>query len=195
MPDLWRVVAHWGGGKVGTGFTNFFFTAGVGTAVQASDSARAFLFSAYGAGQAFLPLGVTISFPAIVDVIDAATGALSTSVAVTQPADVVGSGTAPYAAPGGACVTWRTAGVVGGKRVRGRTFLVPCDGTGLQSDGTLSTGFQGSINSAASTFISAAPEFVIWHRPASLAAGGGSAHPVLTQSLQDKVAMLTSRRD
>lgn len=194
MPNLWRVVGHWAGGKIGSGFTNLFFTEGIGTAVQASDAAAAFLRSSYGIGGQFLPTGVTISFTTAVDVIADSTGALLNTVSVTQPADITGGDASAYAAPAGAVVTWKTNGVVGGHRVRGRTFLVPAGGAGLQNDGSLSSNFQSAINGAATALIAATPEFVVWHRPISLTSGGGESHPVTSYSLQDKAAMLTSRR-
>lgn len=194
MADLWKVVANWSGGKIGTGFSNMYFTAGIGTAVQASDAARKFFSDAFSIG-AMLPTGVTISFNSGVDSIDEATGELVTTTPVTKPADVVGSDSSRYAAVAGGCVTWLTGGVIDGNRVRGRTFLVPCGGGALQSDGTLDSTFVGFVNTAAAALISAAPEFTIWHRPESVAAGGGSGHPVLAFRVADKTAYLTSRRD
>ena len=193
MPSLWHVQATWSGGKIGTGFTNFYFSEGVSTAVQASDAARAFLNSCYTLGGK-LPTGITINFRAAVDVIDANNGELQNTIPVTQPASVVGSDNSAHAAVAGACVTWRTDSLVDGKRVRGRTFLVPMGGLGLQSDGTIDNTTVGSINTAAGVLISAAPEFVVWHRPASKAAGGGSAAPVVAGVCVDKTAYLTSRR-
>ncbi len=194
MALMWRVVAQWGGGKIGTGFTNFHFTEGVGTAQAAADSARAFLFSAYGPGQAYMPQAINITFSGSVDVIEPGTGALVTSLSVTAPLPVTGADTGNYAAPAGLCVTWRTAGFVGGHRVRGRTFIVPLGPAGLQNDGTPATAAVTAAQTAAATFLAATPEFVVWHRPESLALGGGSAHVVLGSNVTDRAAMLTSRR-
>lgn len=194
MANLWRVVATWSGGKVGTGYTNMFFTAGVGTAVQASDAARAFMNSAYSSSGSTLPVGITISYPAAVDEIDATNGHLVSTTPVTQPAIITGSDAGVYAAVAGACVTWLTAGVVGGRRVRGRTFLVPMGAAGLQNDGTLSALATSSIPSAAATLISSAPEFAVWRRPSAPGATDGDSFPVVAGRLQDKTAFLSSRR-
>lgn len=194
MPDIWKVTAQWTGGAIGSGFTNFYFQAGTSTAQAASDSARAFLFSAYGAAQALLPTGISISFTAGVDSLDVVTGALTGTIPITPPSNVTGSGTGAYAAPAGACVTWLTGGVVNGHRLRGRTFLVPMSGNAFESDGTLSATTLSSINSAATTFISAAPDFAVWHRPAPGGGGGGSATTVAAFRVTDKAAVLTSRR-
>ena len=117
-----------------------------------------------------------------------------TTLPVTAPLPVTGVDTGVYAAVAGACVTWLTQGVLAGKRVRGRTFLVPMGAGGLQNDGTLSTAEVSAINTAASNLIAAAPEFTIWRRPTSKAAADGSSHPVLAFRVQDKTAFLTSRR-
>ncbi len=194
MADIWRVTAKWTGGAIGSGFTNFFFQAGTSTAQAAADSARAFLFSAYGAAQALLPTGISIAFTAGVDVLDVVSGALTGTVAITPPANVTGSGTGSYAAPTGACVTWLTGGVVNGHRLRGRTFLVPMAGNAFENDGTLSATTLSSINSAATTFISAAPDFAIWHRPAAGGGGGGQATTAIAFRVADQAAVLTSRR-
>lgn len=194
MPLMWRVVASWTGGQIGQGYTNLFFTEGVGTAQQAIDASRAFLRDAYGASTLGLPLGITITFQAGVDVMEPDNGMLLYTTPVTAPSPILGSGTGNYSAPSGACVTWTTSGVVAGHRVYGRTFLVPMSDGWMDTNGTLGATAVTNISAAAPALISAAPEFCIWHRPPSAAAGGGSTHPVLAFRLQDKVAVLTSRR-
>jgi hypothetical protein len=194
MVNIWRVTATWGGGKIGTGYTNLFFTGGIGTVQQAADSARAFLQTAYSSAAGFLPSGISISFASGVDEVDPANGELVTTLPITAPITITGGDTGVYAAVAGACVTWLTQGVITGKRVRGRTFLVPMGAGGLQNDGTLSTAGQTAIQNAANTLIAAAPEFCIWRRPTSKAANNGSSHAVLAFRVQDKTAFLTSRR-
>lgn len=194
MADIWKVVASWTGGAIGSGFTNFYFHAGTSTAQASQDSARAFLFSSYGAALALLPTGVSINFAGSVDSLDVVTGALTGTVPVTNPGTIAGSGTGAYAAPTGACVTWLTGGLVNGRRLRGRTFLVPMAGNAFHSDGTLADTTISTITSAATAFIAAAPDFAVWHRPAPGGGGGGSATTVAGFRITDKAAVLTSRR-
>lgn len=191
---LWKVVAKWAGGAIGSGFTNFYFFDTTSSAQAAADSCRVFLAAAYGSSQVNLPTGVNISFTAGVDVIDTVTGQLTGTVPVTAPVTISGSGTGPYAAPAGACVTWLTNGVFNGHRLRGRTFLVPMAGSAYDTDGTLSTTAMNSINTAAASFIAAAPDFVIWHRPTPGGGGGGGATVVSASRVADLAAVLTSRR-
>lgn len=194
MALLWRVSAKWSGGQIGSGFTNMFFTEGVSTAQTAADSVRTFFRAVYGFTGAFLPTGITVAFPTLVDVLEPGTGALVTSIPVTNGGNLTGADSTKYAAPAGICVTWRTAGIVNGHRVRGRTFFVPIGGSALDTNGTPLDSFVSTAQTSAASLIADPAELTVWHRPLSLAAGGGSAHPVLASAVSDKVAMLTSRR-
>jgi hypothetical protein len=184
---------EWTGGQIGTGFTNLYFTEGGGTAQQAADAARAFFNTALSTGSS-LPVGITIKFPTAIDILEPATGILLTSIPVTTTGPMTGGDPGGYAAPAGICTTWRTSGVVNGHRVQGRTFLVPLGGASLQTDGSPTTAIVNAVTIAAAALIAAAPELVVWHRPASVALGGGEAFPVLAPNVRDTVAMLTSRR-
>lgn len=194
MALMWRVKATWTGGQIGTGFTNLHFTEGISTAQTAADAVRTFFRGAYGSTGAFLPTGITIAFPTSVDVLEPGTGVLITTIPVTNGGNLAGADSGKYAAPSGVTVTWRTSGVVGGHTVRGRTFLVPIGLSALDTNGTPLDSFVSSVGTAAQALIADPAELVVWHRPASLAAGGGLTFPVLAQSVRDRIAMLTSRR-
>jgi hypothetical protein len=190
---MWRTVVDWSGGKIGTGFSNIYYTGGTGTPQQCADATRAFFASSYVTGSN-LPNGIVLSFRASVDVVDSMTGTLSNQLPVTAPVSVNGSGTARYAALAGSCVTWRTPDFGPHGRIRGRTFLVPLDGAAMQADGTIDTTALGFINSAAATLIAAAPELVVWHRPTAPGASDGSYHVVTSGTAADRACFLTSRR-
>lgn len=193
MAQIWRVVVTWTGGKIGTGFTNMFFNTSASTAQLAADAARSFFSGAYTNG-ATLPSGISLTFPSVVDTIEATNGQLTSNTPITPPVALNGADSGVYAAVAGACVTWRTGDFVAGHRVRGRTFLVPLGAAGLQNDGTLSSATVSSMLSAATALVSAAPEFVVWRRPSNTAAADGSTHIVATGTVSDKAAYLTSRR-
>ena len=193
MPQIWRVTADWPGGKIGTGYTNMFFNAGVSTAQLASDAVRKFISDSYTSG-GYLPTGVNIAFRSVVDVLEEVNGELVSQLAVTAPAAIAGGDPGRYSAVSGACVSWRTGDFVNGHRVRGRTFLVPMGALGLATDGSLDNLTVTNINTAAAGLVAAAPELVIWRRPTSHAASDGSSHIVGTGVCQDKAAYLTSRR-
>jgi hypothetical protein len=194
MPLLWRVTTKWTGGQIGSGFTNMFFNEGVSTAQAAADAVKSFFQTSFGISSDFLPAGVVINTATAVDVLEPTTGVQLTTLPVTGASTMTGTATGNYAAPAGACVSWVTSGFIAGHRVKGRTFMIPLAANGLENNGTLSSAIQGQLNTAAAALIASAPEFVIWHRPSSAAAGDGATFVVLAHRLQDKVAMLTSRR-
>lgn len=191
---MWRYAMQWTGGKIGTGYTNFFFTADVSTAQAAATASAQFFKDIYLTSGGHLPSGIHITFPASVDVVEPGTGRLVSTVSVTPPTSVDGSDAGVYSAPSGMCVTWLTSGVLGGHRLLGRTFIVPLGASYMQTDGTPADAAVTGAGAAATALIASAPEFVIWHRPISVDAGGGEAHPVLAWKITDKSAILTSRR-
>ena len=113
--------------------------------------------------------------------------------AATSATTYVGIDQGPYAAGVGACVTWLTAGIVNGHRVRGRTFIVPLDGTRYQNDGTLAPGTVAAITNAAQNVLdNAAGNSVIYSR--KVPGRDGTAHAITGFRINDRVATLASRR-
>lgn len=191
---LHRVVVEWAGTcVVGRAVNVLHFDA-----TEQDAPPVAAIRDAYQAMSAQLPSGVTVRVPGSGETIEDSTGDLTGVWNDAAPAVVVG-GVVPQAAAGvGACVTWNTGGIVTGtagpRRLRGRTFLVPLANACFDSDGTLTGPALASINAFGAGMI-AAGGFGVWHRPSSAAATDGTSSSVLSYSLRDKVAVLTSRRD
>ena len=149
--------------------------------------------SFFDAIKGLLPLNLTITVPSTGDDVDPQTGEVvgSWSQAPTTPVRT-GSNVAVYAGSTGAVVHWRTGGVVGGRRVRGRTFLVPLVGA-YDSGGSLSSGAISTLQTAANGLVSTAGSaFSVWHRPTQFVAG--STHQVTSASVPDLAVVLRSRR-
>lgn len=106
---------------------------------------------------------------------------------------IVGTGVGGYAAPAGACITWRTGRIVGRRALKGRTFLVPLTGAAFDTDGSIIPVSLGVFRTAAATLFAAAG-LRVWHRPTSLAARDGVSWPVTGSAVADKAAVLRSRR-
>ena len=142
----------------------------------------------------FMPLGMTVHVPNTGDRIEVESGLLqSVWTAATSATTYVGIDQGPYAAGVGACVTWLTAGIVNGHRVRGRTFIVPLDGTRYQNDGTLAPGTVAAITNAAQNVLdNAAGNSVIYSR--KVPGRDGTAHAITGFRINDRVATLASRR-
>lgn len=189
-----RVTATWTGFSGAPGYTNFFFADDADT-TTANTMVTATL-SFFNTLRSMFPTGVTISVSPEVAQIDEASGTLEGFVYADDPAfAVTGSGAGTYSAPTGAVVNWRTEQVNRGRRVRGRTFLVPLSGGSFQADGTISNTALADLRDAASDLITAAAgvPLVVWSRPRNGA--GGVAAIVTSSSVPDMAAVLRSRRD
>lgn len=137
--------------------------------------------------------GVTFTVPNEGDLIEDETGALGGSWTEGTAATVSGSSNFVFAAPAGAVINWSTTAVVGRRRLRGRTFLVPLSAQNFDSDGSLAAAAVTDLRNLASTLWVAAA-LSIWHRPTTPGGSDGSSSPVTGSNVPDKAAVLRSRR-
>lgn len=186
MASLARITCKWSGFLGAPGYTNFYFT------LPGIDPGNVFDFFAAQAGS--FPTGLTIEVPNQGDTIDEATGNIINGWAGAGGGVV--TGTAGASAPGGAgmCINWHTDSVVNGRRVRGRTFMVPLSADSFEADGTPSALRVNFMKTQADALITnSAGEFVVYHRP--VGGVGGSAHVVTRSAIRDRSALLRTRRD
>lgn len=195
MALIYRYKHIWNMPSGGPGVTTLFAFPDTTEQVFA-DAARAFLFDALATtGTAdFLPSGVTIQGEGVVDNIENTDGTLQSSVPITPPAVISGIASGAYAAPAGAVITWLTGLVHQGRRVRGRTFLVPLGTNAFENNGTLAAGFLTNARNAATAYVASAANPCIWARP-DPGTTNGAAFAVAAGTVLDKVAILSSRRD
>lgn len=200
MATMLKVKAKWTGFTGAPGYSNFFFRDFSSTeptdteADLAADRIEAF----FSAVKEFFPPTLQIAVQSDADVIEETTGELVTSLNAGTRVPVTGTGAAVgYSAASGIVVTWRTAGVRNGRRVRGRTFLVPCVPVAYAADGTLATGTITTVSTAATALRNAAgtPDLGVWARPTGPGATDGSWHAVNAHTVPDLAAVLRSRRD
>jgi hypothetical protein len=131
-----------------------------------------------------------------VDIFDMQTGALTNVRSVASQTALTGSGGAQGPAPVGLCVKWATADIVKGRRLSGRTFIVPMALTAFERDGTISPGVVTMLQAAGTKLaVTSGAPLVVWHRPVGHPGTGGSASRVTSASVKDQVAVLRSRRD
>jgi len=204
MTDMFQVVTHWGGFPGAPGFTNMFFehsdppSTGAQNAV---DNVRAF----WNTNKGLLPSVVQLQVDPLVKIINAETGDLTDIITVaTSPATVSGTAADAYPAPAGAIVNWSTTTIHATRRVRGRTFIVPCADVVFGPGGSLVDTFVAPINAAATALRTATgPTFGIWARPVKaeplatppVAGRAGAFAPATGNSVPDKTCILRSRRD
>lgn len=183
-----RIRAAWQNWPGAPGVTTFYQDPAVAQADAAS------VRTMFNAIAALLPSGLTVTVPATGDLIEENTGALSGSWSVTPaPTVVTGTGTGAYAGNAGAVMHWLTTTVVNGRRVRGRSFIVPLIGSAFFTDGSLATATITTLANAASAMIATtADHFVVWHRPRP--GIPGSKAPVVSSSVPDLAISLRSRR-
>jgi hypothetical protein len=143
-----------------------------------------------GAIDAYVPGQITLTIENEGRTFEAETGTLtgywSDGVPIVDSNAVATS----FAASAGVCINWLTAGVVGGRPVRGRTFLVPLRATSYDQQGTLVTADLTAIRNAADTLAGTAA-MRIWSRPR--AGLNGSLHAPVGARVNDRVSMLRSR--
>jgi hypothetical protein len=190
MTTLNRLVVAWSGPQiVGQAVTVLHFTA--------SDNAApnvAAIVGAFDRLTPMLPTGVTLTIPGSGDKIDDTTGELVGVWDAGAGGTKNATGAAKAAAGVGACVTWNTGGIVNGRRLKGRTFIVPMANDQYAADGTIENGTLGQINLFANDLKNAGA-LAVWHRPTSKDATDGNSYGVLSFRVRDKVAVLSSRRN
>jgi hypothetical protein len=106
------------------------------------------------------------------------------------------SATAGWAAAAGAVISWSTAGVRNGRRVRGRTFIVPLSNECWDVDGTIKSVPLGSLTTGATALTTGSDvvRFAVWSRPSSPGASDGDDFNVTGFRIPDMSAILRSRR-
>lgn len=200
MASIVRVKLKWTGFSGAPGYSNFFYrddASGAPTQTTADDAvAKVLAFG--GAVRSHLPAEVSLQIQNDVEVLEETNGQLVNVLNVTAPPSLPGEmASAPYSAASGGVVTWRTGGVLRGRRVRGRTFLVPLASAAYQNDGTIAPAVLTSLNTNFQSFISDTNSAIlgVYCRPSAKGASDGAWFQVTSFSVPDKVAVLRSRRD
>lgn len=202
MVALVRVKVRWAGFIGSPGYSVMHFLGDTGTPTgQATAEAAAGLTATWCQSiKDLLPSVATLQVMGDVEEIAESTGELTNIYSVTTPNPTSSSAAAAesYAGPCGAVVNWRTAGVRNGRRVHGRTFLVPLTSSALENNGTLKPTTMSTILSASQTLVNGAfdaPHFGVFARPTSPGNTDGIFHKAVSCNVPDLAAVLRSRRD
>lgn len=174
------------------GYTNLYFATDVlNDGADHFAAARGFLLN-LGAAE---PTAWSGQINPVGRVLETNTGILArfTDCPATYLAPVAGtSGLGWGAGPAGAVLAWQTGTINRGRVVRGRTFIVPIAKNYFEDDGTLTGEAVTFLIAAGNQLIATNVGFSVWSRP-RLGAGGLLA-PVLSVRVNDRAAVLTSRR-
>ncbi|HKZ21558.1 MAG TPA: hypothetical protein VJQ57_15815 [Acidimicrobiia bacterium] len=140
-----------------------------------------------------IPNEVTITFPGEVIERDPATGTLVDVHSGASPASVTGTNTGTWIGGAGAVVRWETGAILAGRRLRGRTFIVPLGASFFENNGTLLAAALTLLGNAASTLISdiagTGSQLRVW------SATHGETRTVTSATVPDRSAILRTRRD
>lgn len=142
-----------------------------------------------------IPTDVQLAIDPEIPIIDDFSGdAVAFLAPLSVPAIEQPTGTGSYPGPVGASVQWLTDSVKNGRRVRGRTYLVPLSNRAFDNEGTLDEGARTTLQVAANVLVlSTDLGLCVWSRPVN--GVGGSSHLVTGAIVADKSAVLRSRRD
>lgn len=200
MATIARITVDWTGFNGGPGASVFHFAAAAGPDVTQAvvNDAVTRLDTFLNAWNAKLPSTVATRQRSQVELINDSNGQLIGFLNTNPFARANGTGTGNYAAAAGAVTNWYTGGVRNGRRVRGRTFIVPLAGSALGPDGTIDEATLGTTRSAATALCApaaGASKLCIWSRPSSKGATDGISYDVISANIPDKTAVLRSRRD
>jgi hypothetical protein len=203
MASVSSVQATFGTQAVGLAFSRFWFQELLdATSRQAAvDSVRALLSTI---STTYMSTAMTIQVEQKIQNFDLATGKLSNEVSAgTRPPGIAGAvtGSPPYVSGVGARILWSTGVVINGRKVVGRTFLVPLVAF-TTSAGAVNGALISTMAPAISTYVAQpAARPVVWHKtydrtdttkpPIYL---GGNAVPINGGAVLSTPSSLRSRR-
>lgn len=187
MPAQYQALWTTAGGGKGYSTFHMLTATSVADAQSFADAVRAF----FNSNAALFPDEVTIDFATEVTVL-ALDGTLVGVYGVTKPAVVNGTSTAPYNRAAGARIDWVTGEIVSGRRLTGRTYLVPAGSTAFDAAGLLTSASISAITATGTTLITALSTngtMCVWSKT------HGVQKEVLSASVPGKGAILRGRRD
>lgn len=149
--------------------------------------------------KAHIAYGASLVTQADTEAIDVTTGELIAIVTTTPAAAATSTQSLgqKFTAASGAVVNWKTNEIRNGRRMRGRSFLVPLGISVVENNGTLDPGFMTSLNTAATALraVSGSSNLMVYGRPSAPGATDGTVGGVIAHSVPDMAAVLRSRRD
>jgi len=147
--------------------------------------------------RSLLPAPVRLDVEPDVDVLEDTTGELLNSFGITPPAVISGTVAGTYSAASGAVVNWRTGGIRAGRKIRGRTFIVPIAASQYDAAGQLATASRTTLTTAAAALAAqtGSPDLGVWARPTAAGASDGKWSVVTGSNVPSIAAILRSRRD
>lgn len=200
MGRIIRIRINWTGFVGSPGYTNLYFEPvpeGDPITQATVDAAHTKVQTWMLVVKGYLPVNTTIAVDPQVAELDEATGDLQGFWNIAAPTVQPGTMAGAYTSGAGVCINWSTQGVRKNRRVRGRTFLVPVGGATFQSDGSIENASLTALRNASTALAvdSNGCRLVVYARTPGAIIPDGGAYDVITATIADKPAFLTSRRD
>ena len=194
-----RVKINWTGFVGSPGYTNLNFehiVDGAWTQPEV-DAAVAQVQTWVTAQRPFLPPSVVVGIDPAVSEHNEQTGDIENFFTATPAAAAAGTSTSTtFTSGAGYCISWSTGGVRNGRRVRGRTFVVPIASSQYETDGSLLNASITTWRNAANALATDANNVrlgIFAHTPGAIIPDGG-IYDVTSVNIKDRPAFLTSRR-
>lgn len=186
----------WTGGPSSPGLTQIAIQSDGTSNIDAAAAAVRTFWSNFAVS---IPDGHTLAVEQLVEKFDEATGQLiGETLQANAPAPVTGTNIEAWAAGIGVRIDWGTSSIRNGRRVKGRTFLVPVTTTAFDTGGELNIDTRAAWLGHAIGLLDAletnGTPMVIWSRP-SLKWPVGGISPVISAQVPRKPAVLRNRRD
>lgn len=207
MTTLYRLRSIWTGFAGAPGYSNHYF----GTTdplTAGAQTAGADLAVFWNTVKTLMPDDVHITIESAVALIEDITGEQTGELALSPAqAPLIGTQTGGYLAPAGGTVMWSTPNYLFGRRVKGRTYLVPLAASASDTGGTLTAAAVTTIQGAATALVAAASHLVVYTRPREAKSAAesptgkeithrdGSSSGVTSAVVRNTAAVLRSRRD
>lgn len=194
--QLGQIRVLWTGGPSAPGYTILNTIWGTSSsAVAAQAAVRKFFDTIKGS----IPDDYTLQVQQEMTIINASTGKLEQlEMASSAQAPIVGLMGQGWAAGVGVRVDWQGGGVLNGRRIRGRTYIVPYNASVFDASGQVPASVRTSLGGYATTMITdlaaANTPLCVWNRP-SVKNPVGGASVVQSAAVSSKAAVLRGRRD
>jgi len=199
MASVYRVTAVWTGFQGAPGYSKFSFQDLTTDAARNAAGAQVRTF--FDTLKVYMKTTWSVGIQPTVQEYNMATGDIIGEATMTTVPVAVSGGAAGGAWPGGSgyCVSWKSNLFFNGRKVQGRTFMVPAVDC-FDSDGTLSAGALAAIQGAGNAMISApGAEFCLWAKTWTktppIVQTGGAVVPVTACVVKDAASQLRSRRN
>lgn len=177
MTNVYVARVDWHGTYGHQGISRFaFVSADGGTPTNATrDGVLTAISTMLLANAGGLPTDVSWNIDTIVEAYDGVLGTITGELpAAGAVAPGAGTNTSSYANGVGLTIKWKTGGMFNGRRIQGRTFIVPMAGQQFETDGSLGAGVAASWQTAANAYIAAVQSAgatpLVWGRPTDVKA-------------------------